>query len=267
MKSNLPVIILLLVCLGLGIVVYLQSDSRSVQTTQQVNTISNDLTSVSNSLKAQIDVNTILESNIATVKIDAAKQVAEAEARRHEAQTNLEVMQKEALENKNAFDKAAAIIDEQNREITNLTVQNNELDKQTKLLNKQIADLTEQITATKDLLAKATSDKALLSDEILRLEAKRQDLENRLSDIAALKEQISTIKDNLTIARRITWMQQGVYNNLNAKGGQLLISPPKPSLPATNTSLDVEFHQGGGVKINSPSTTNSPPSPAVPPNR
>jgi predicted nucleic acid-binding Zn-ribbon protein len=273
MKTNLPVIILLMVCLGLGIFVYFQNETHTAATTRAVNALSNTfttLTTVSNSLTAEKVHSSTLEADLATAELKAATERAEAQAKLALTLSNLESAQKEALDNKTALDKAAAVIADMEIETNKLTLQNAELYKQTNALYQQIVVLNQRIADTEDQLKQATGDTKTLTAELKLLESKKQDLERRFNDLVALKDQIQTIKDNLSIARRITWMQQGVYNSFDKKGGQVLITPPKPASPDTGKSLDVELHQGGGVKINSPPATNSPsntPAPAAPPAR
>ena len=271
MKTNLPVIILLLVCLGLGIFVYFQNESHTTATTRAVNALSNTfttLTTVSNSLNAEKVHSSTLEADLATAELKAATERAEAQAKLALTLSNLQSAQQDALTNKAALDKAAAVIADMEIETNKLTIENVELNKQTNVLFQEIVALNQKIAITEDQLRKATGDTKILSDELSLLESKKQDLERRFNDLVALKDQIQTIKDNLAIARRITWMQQGVYSGLDKKGGQVLITPAKPASPDTGKSLDVELHQGGGVKINSPSATNSPssaPAPIAPP--
>jgi hypothetical protein len=86
-------------------------------------------------------------------------------------------------------------------------------------------------------------------------------LERKLSDLASLKEQVRVLKENLSIARRLDFIRQGLYDVLGQKGGAHMITPLPPSPPVTNTNkspLDVEIHQSGAVKINSPAATNAP---------
>ena len=269
MKTNLPVIILLLVCLGLGIFVYFQNESHTAATTRAVNALSNTfttLTTVSNSLNEEKAQRSKVEADLTATELKAATERADAQAKLAVTLSNLETAQTEALDNKAALDKAAVAIQERDDKITSLTLQNAELNKQTNALYQQITVLNQRIAETEDQLKKATGDTKTLIGELALLTSKKLDLERRFNDLVALKDQIQTIKDNLSIARRITWMQQGVYSGLDKKGGQLLITPSKPASPDTGNALDVELHQGGGVKINSPPATNSPsnaPAPAA----
>jgi hypothetical protein len=89
------------------------------------------------------------------------------------------------------------------------------------------------------------------------LQAKKDELEKKFNDLAALKEQVHYLKEQLSIARRLDWIRRGIYETLNERGGQRLIHPPPPAPPPTNASLKVELRQSGGVKIQAPAPTNS----------
>jgi chromosome segregation ATPase len=261
MKSNLPVIILLVLCLGLGVVVFLQNQHQTVQANNrelEFNSYSNNFKNIEEKYNEQKTVNSVLDSNLTVLRLKAANDAAEADTRLANTLTNLEEAQREARIAREAVAKAAADIADREKKIADLEHQNAALDTESTSLHSQISDLNSQITAAKKQLGDATRDKQLVSEELLRLESQKEDLERRLSDVAALKEQITTVRDNLSIARRLTWMQRGIYDNVSKKGGELLIAPAKPVAPDTNRSLDVELLQGGGFRINSSPSTNPP---------
>jgi len=89
------------------------------------------------------------------------------------------------------------------------------------------------------------------------LQAKKDELEKKFNDLAALKEQVHILKEQLSIARRLDWIRRGIYDTMNEKGGQRLIHPVQPPPPETNSSLKVELRQNGGVKVQAPAPTNS----------
>jgi len=264
MKSNLPIIFLVLVCLGLGIYLWKQNQDHAVHAAELQKTVISQSTRANDleeKLNLQVLTNTILETNLAAVQVKYSNELAAAEASLSITSSNYD---KALIDKKVADDAvkaASAAIAERDAKIKELEGQNVSMDKASGELRAQITSLEAQINAAKDKLAKAEGDEGLLLAEVKRLESQKEELERKLSDLASLKEQVRLLRDNLSIANRIDWLRRGLYDTM--KGGQRLITPqppvPQPPVPPpTNKSLDVEIHQTGGVRINSPAPTNAP---------
>jgi len=97
--------------------------------------------------------------------------------------------------------------------------------------------------------------------ELARLQAQKDELESKLYDLAFLKERIKTLRDDLSIARRLDWIHRGIYDAIAQKGGERLSRPLLAGQPAANDMLDVELQQHGGAMIVLPPATNAPPAP------
>jgi hypothetical protein len=89
------------------------------------------------------------------------------------------------------------------------------------------------------------------------LQAKKDDLERKFNDLAALKDQVHKLKEELSIARRLDWIRRGIYETMDERGAQRLAHPVYPAPASTNSTLNVEIRQSGGVKIEAPAPTNS----------
>ena len=100
-----------------------------------------------------------------------------------------------------------------------------ELDKESADLRSSITNLECQIAVTQKKLAASEGDRAALIKELKELQAKKDELEKRFNDLAALKEQVHKLKEELSIARRLDWIRRGIYEALNEKGGQRLMDP------------------------------------------
>jgi hypothetical protein len=96
--------------------------------------------------------------------------------------------------------------------------------------------------------------------ELKRLQSEKMELERQFNDLAMLRDQVRKLKEELSTASRLDWLRRGLYGS-TPKGAEKLRQP----LTTTNNlkNLDVELHQSGAVKINSP--TNAPaPAPQPP---
>jgi chromosome segregation ATPase len=169
------------------------------------------------------------------------------------AKTEKELQQAEGAL-KTSRDEVAA----RDSRIAALETQNKELDVKSAELSTAITNLTAQIELTQRKLASAEGDKALLQKELGRLLAEKAELERQMNDLAYLKTQVSRLKAELSIARRMEWIRQGLYANSDKKGASVLMENASTKTPPpSNYNLNVEINSDGSVKV-LPSATNAP---------
>ena len=241
-------LVLLLVVLGLGVGWFLTSkraaDDR-VTAASRIAALSNDVVATTVKLTEQQKVNVHLESTLGqrgeelalvsnkltTVSGDLAKTEAEAKA---------------------AAEKAKAEIEQRNGKIAELEGQKDELTKKMDGLNDQITGLAGQIQETERKLAASEGDRDLLQKELKRLLAEKAELERKFQDLAALRDQIRKLKEELSIANRIDFIRRSLYG-FDKKGGQVLAEGVKSAGPkATNSpvQLNAEVGTDGSAKLN-----------------
>jgi uncharacterized protein (DUF3084 family) len=155
--------------------------------------------------------------------------------------------------------------------IAELENQNQVLDKRALDLSSELTNLTTQISATEKKLAASEGDKAFLEKELKRLMTEKTELERQFNDLTVLRAQVAKLKEDLSIARRIEWIRQGLFANSDQKGAQKLMqgvgapttqaraTPPRPKY-----DLDVEVRSDGSVRVippatNAPGASNSSP--------
>jgi chromosome segregation ATPase len=324
MKSNLAATILIIVCLGLGIVLWRQNVSNADQTKNldnKINNLTNEVISLKTELSGQTGSNetirlnlitaqlkasndlaalsltlrntsnvlekaesdaTALAGNVAALKqalstetgsnetlritltaarLKASNDLAASEANLSTAYANLEKAQSDAkaaaASAAAASAAASAAIAEKDKQIAELRQKNIELDKQADDLRGSITNLEAQARASQRKLDAAEGDTKILISELKWIQAQKDEMERKLNDLAALKKQVKTMETEIVVARRADWILRDLYNAIGEKGGYRLINPPQPAPIPTNVALDVEVHQGGGVKINSPGATNT----------
>lgn len=177
----------------------------------------------------------------------AAQAAAQAAATRYAALDNAkkqEIATRDASikDLQNTRDQLNAKVAELNTDITKL--------KSTiGTLNTRISFVEGELQVTKD-------DKSFLTKELSRMQGERTEMERKMNDLAFLKEQISTIKSDQSIARRLDWMRSGTFMD-ERKGATLLVDGLKP-LPSTKpmstkgSQLNVEVHRDGTVTIKAP---------------
>jgi len=325
MKSNLAATILVLACLGLGVVLWSQNKNYTDQTTHRDLTIQSLSNSVSNiredrnnqaisneflrltlttaqqkasndlaldrikladasaslrewqdralshsnriitletTLLQQAQINAMMKTNMQEAQAKTSNDLALIQGTLTTARANLDKAQSDAKSAAAAAEAAKKAADEaiaeKDREIAALERKNAELEKQSKDLSDAMINLQDRADAAQKRLDAADGDQQLLMAELKLIEAQKEDLQKKYNDVASLKIQLATVKDNIATARRVEFIERGLYEAIGAKGAQLLITPPPPASPATNVSLTVEVRQGGGATIIPNAPTNAP---------
>jgi chromosome segregation ATPase len=323
MKSNLAAIILVLACLGLGVVLWNQHRTHTDETNtldQTIESFSNNISAISLERSKEAVSNEILRINLNAAQIKASNDLMDQKiyleattARLQKAQaygilasntvnelysrlteqnlanSNLQStlnatlnetrrkasndiaaiqstlsnayanLDKSRADAKAAADKADADIADKDKQLTQLQAQNAYLNAESTNLFDAMTKLQAQADAAREKLATTDRDNKLLMSEYNLAEAKREELQKKFNDVAALKAQLKSVQDTIVIARRVDWIERGLYESNDKKGDQVLINPRVPSSPATNVALSVDLHQNGAVRVNSAAPTNAPP--------
>ena len=254
MKSKVIVSILAVVALGLLIFLFMSRTTISKQ--------NDDILALSNTVvrtHAQLDDLTQVHNTTIT---DLDKRNAEFLRLTNnytEALGTLAKTEKDLKQTEESLKLTKEQVAARDAQIAGLEAKNQELDTKSAELSTALTNLTVQIEATQQKLASAEGDKAFLQKELTRLMAEKAELERQLNDLAFLKKQVSQLKTELSIARRLEWIRQGLFSAGEQKGAQQLMQKtPPPSPKATNSyDLNVEIHSDGSTTI-LPPITNAP---------
>ena len=263
MKNRIGVIVLLIIGLGLGIAfitVKKQASDQRREDAETIGALSNKWLKTTADLDDQRQVNATLEKDL-----DSQKKVFEqalGELTNNFSQVSSNLSQTEASLKANQEELAR-----RDAKIGELEAQNQALDKKALDLSNAITNLTVQITDTQRKLVAAEGDKAFLQNELHRLMAEKAELERQFNDLTVLRAQVSKLKEELSIARRLEWIRQGVFARAEQKGAQQLmqgLSAQPAKAPKTTYDLNVEVSADGSVRVIQPSTnaapaTNPPP--------
>ncbi len=192
-------------------------------------------------------------------------------------QTNLTVREQELLSTSNSLLKTAADLAKTQKEaqaaadaakaemakrearINELETQKDALDKQAVDLKSAIGNLEKSISDTEKKLAASEGDREFLLKELKRLQTEKAELERQFNDLTALRAQVSKLKEELSVARRLEWIRMGIYGQQAMKGAEKLMAGSPNPAAATNFNLNVELKQdGGAIVVPKP----NPPAPA-----
>ena len=253
MKNRIGVVVslLVLVCVGLGIALIFiknQASRQEREYAERNSALSNSLVQANDQLEQQKQV--------------AADLYAERERRIEEldALTNTYVASLATLSQvSNRLTRTEAALKTSQEEaaksdtkIAGLEAQNQALDKQAVDLSIAITNLTTQIEETKRKLATSEGEKGFLEKELKHLMADKAELERQFNDLAVLRAQLSKLKEELSVARRLEWIRQGLFASTDQRGAQKLMQGPAASqvkAPKPTYDLNVEVSADGSVKV------------------
>lgn len=263
MKNRIGLVLLVLIGLGLfvGLIMVKDQSKRQHQAdTEMVYDYSNRWVKTSNSLDEQKQVAAVLQKDL-----EAQKQtVAELSNNLSDISTELTNTSQQLKQTQADLQREVSTRD---TKIAQLENQNQALDQKAMDLSTDITNLTTQITETQRKLAASEGDKVFLEGQLKRLMAEKADLERQFNDLAVLRAQVSKLKQELNIARRIEWIRKGLFASFDEKGAQRLMQgasaqPMQARAPKPNYDLNVEVSADGSVKVippTNPGATNSPP--------
>jgi septal ring factor EnvC (AmiA/AmiB activator) len=268
MKNRIGIIVLGLLCLGLVIAVITIRNNAVEQKrsdTESILGFSNKWVETSTKFEDQRQVNAELEKDLDGRKkamLDLTNNLTAVSSNLSETADNLAKTEASLKTSQEELTK-------RDTKIAELEAQNQVLDKRAVDLSASITNLTFQIDDTEKKLAASEGDKAFLQKELHRMMAEKAELERQFNDLTVLRAQVSKLKQELNIARRLEWIRQGLFASTEQKGAQKLMqglgSSPSPARAARPVyDLNVEVGADGSVKVipppaNRSEATNSAP--------
>ena len=162
-----------------------------------------------------------------------------------------------------AADEAAkAEIQKRDQQIGQLTQETNAMSIKMEEFTVSIGNLGRQIAETERKLNAAEGDREFLLKELKRLQAEKTELEKQFNDLKLLRNQITKLKEELSIGKRLDWIRSGLYGSQSQKGAEKLLSTAA-AVPRTNFNLNVELKQDGTATVTTGpgGSTNKPPAP------
>lgn len=263
MKSKIAIVILVLVCLGLGVALVTEQRKHAQEKKEADDKIvvqTQDLDRTRKDLEEQKQVNMALEGDL-KVRAEDLKSLSNTLGK---VSSDLEKSDAQAKATAEQLRAAQAELVKRDQKITELEGERVLLGKQMDQLTNSIGDLEKMIAATEKKLATAQGEKEFLVKELTRLRAEKAELERQFNDLAVLRAQVSKLKEEMAISRRLEFIRLNLFG-VTAKGGAsaLLPQPQKPLVNATNYDLNVELRQNAEARVVAP--TNLPaPGPIAP---
>jgi len=260
MTSKVAVIVLILICLGLGVALVTPHRSHAQEKqdlSDQIAVKSDNLQKTAGKLEEQTQVNMRLENDL----LSRSNELATLSSNLTKLSVDLEKVDAQAKATAEQLRTAQVELNKKDQKINELESERATLGKQMDQLTNSISALEKQIASTERMLATAQGEKNFLVKELARMRAEKAQLERQFNDIAVLRAQISKLKEEMAVSRRLEFIRLNLFG-VTAKGDAGKLMPqPRPALPAaTNYDLNVEVRQSGGARVV------TPPPPVLPTN-
>lgn len=243
--------VLLAACIGLAAWLYQAREEAAGERrahAAKADQLSAELVRAEMRLQEQLKVNASLETNL-------VRRVSELGLVSNKLAFVANELSRTEGEAKAAMEKARQEIAAREKQIEGLEVEKDDLSKRMQDLTARIGTLQSLITDTERRLAASEGDREGLRRELRRLLAEKATLEQRFNDLAAVRDQLRSLREAAYVARRMEVIRNGVVGT-DRKGAQLLqegIRRPAPApQPAPDTSLDAEVKASGASKAKTP---------------
>ena len=258
MKNRIGLIVLLVVCLGLGIALLTVRNQAKEQQKADGETIL-DYSNKLGTANVQIEEQKQVAANLYKDLDEQKKAIIELTNNYTQVASNLSQTTTDLAKTEASLKASQDEVAKRDAKISDLETQNQALDKKALDLNNAITGLTAQINDTQHKLAASEGDRAFLEGELKRLTAEKAELERQFNDLAVLRAQVAKLKEEMNIARRLEWIRQGLFAANEEKGAQKLMQgvnaqPPQARMPKPNYDLNVEVSADGSVKVIPPAT-------------
>jgi septal ring factor EnvC (AmiA/AmiB activator) len=253
---KVAIVILILAAVGLGVgLMYRHNEAVKVKMADEE--IKSVLSNKVEQTQAKLDEEQKVNLQLGTILNLKGEELSSTSNTLAKVNADLARTQKEMQA---AGDAAKAEIERRDNQIAQLTSQTNALTIKMDDLTSNIDKLGKQISDTERKLSASEGDRDFLVKELRRMQTEKAELERQFNDLAILRTQISKLKEEMSIARRLEWIKMGIYGTQGKKGAEALITRSTPTLTNTNNfDLNVELRQDGGATVAPPTTP--PPAP------
>jgi chromosome segregation ATPase len=251
MNSKAPVVILIILCLGLlaGLVVrHNKAENEKRTNAEKIRQLSSEWATARSKLEDLEAVNTGLRTDRDTTKANLER----ASTQLTETKDSLTQVERKVEEATKALQDKALEIARLEARAKELEGQNTELDKQAADMKGAIGSLETRIADTQMRLSTAEGDREYLLGELLRLQTEKGNLERRLNDVVALKEQIQKLRDELSVSKRMENLRKSLYGEGPRKGGEVLQRGVRRPAGDAKPDLEVEVRRDGSATLVTP---------------
>lgn len=256
MSGNRVSLVLGMVCVGLiAGLIYRHTQATARESAHQIHleTVQNELTETTSDLNQSQSTNVVLRAELKETKkeLNEVRDQFQSLSRRAQSLTT-ELAKEKARGDAAVLETRVALTEVADRDaqIRELLAERLALSDRVDSLNQSLQELQSSIDQTETKLTSSEGDREFLLRELKRLQTEKSGIERQFNDLSVLRAQLTKLRTELTLSRRIEWIRRGLIGgNTKRKGAELLAAGFKKSVTRTNYNLNVEINQNGGVKI------------------
>jgi chromosome segregation ATPase len=247
MKIKVVIVILAIVCVGLGLALFAvkqRADDQHKKDAASIASLSDQAVAATKQVDELGQVNLAYSNELVTTRQEMTQ-----------FSNSLTAATVTLADTRNSLAGAQNEITNLNTRISDLEAQNKALDQQAVALTNRIAQLSASIEETENKLAVAETNRDFLQRELQKQLAEKAELQRKFNDLGELRAQVKKIRDELFVARRLELMKHDLGDR---RGAALLLSrnlngssnpaTAKPA-PAQNYDLNVEVGSDGSVRV------------------
>jgi peptidoglycan hydrolase CwlO-like protein len=252
MKIKIGIIVLAAACIGLLVALIATKKAAEEQRKSDIASIlefSNQLDTANINLNDERQVNLMLTNDLSALHQAAAA-----------LSNNLAETSSTLSTTKASLLSAESQVANLNSRITDLEAQNKALDERANDLTNRLAELDTLIAATQHKLASSETDNAFLTAELQKQLAQKTELERKFADLNVVRAQVTKLRDELFVTRRLQWMANGANPSTPSKGAQGLMRRS----PVNDAPLSATPASAVAAPANAPSPVATPAKPASP---
>ena len=256
MSGNRVSLVLGMICVGLiAGLIYRHTQATAKESAQQLKleTVQNELTETASDLNLSQTTNVVLRSELEETKEELTQVRQQFQSLSLRAQSlTTELAKEKARADAAIMETRAALTEVADRDaqIRELLAERLALSDRVESLILSLQNLQSRIDDTETKLTSSEGDREFLLRELKRLQTEKSGIERQFNDLSVLRAQLTKLRTELTLSRRIEWIRRGLIGgNANRKGAELLAAGFRKSVTRTNYNLNVEINQEGGVKI------------------
>jgi chromosome segregation ATPase len=259
MKTMIGVIILALLCVGLGVTILTtrkQAAEEKQRDIETIATLSNKWVDTSGKLDEQQQVVEARKQQLA----ELTNRFSELINQFSELTNRYTGVAGTLVKTEDTLKATKEVVAKRDAKIAELEQQNRDLDQRALELGGAITNLTTQISITQGKLARSEGDRAILEKELRRLMAEKAELERQFNDLVLVRAQVAKLREELNVSRRLEWIRKGLFASDEQKGAQKLMQKslaPVPPETKGRYDLNVEVNADGSVRV-IPPATNAP---------
>jgi chromosome segregation ATPase len=252
---------------GCGVLGYFLMESHKTteriqrESVANMSVLSNQLHAATALLQEQKYVNVSLETNLS----QRLRDIGSLSNRWSQLRTDFSRLQSEAESATLESKRTRETLERREQELAALEREREQIGKRLEDMSQAIDALAADIRETERRLATSEGDREFLQNELRRMMTEKVELEQKLTDIVFLRDQVRKLRDEMAGSRKMDFLRRSFYAIEEKSVGRLRerLFEGGGAVPSPDSALNVELGPDG-ARVVAPTDSNAPVSPVQP---